>query len=383
MGAASVVSHALARSTFAILLPAIESELLSNRQESGLLGSSNFLAYLLAVGLVTTISGRVEPIRLMVGGLTIAVVGFLVLAAADGVPTLSLGQALTGAASAGIWMSAPTIATAAAPADKRGMVMGFMSSCMGLGILLAGQWTNLVRVVTDDDQAWRPTWLAAAAFTVVVLLVMVLVVRVPETARVQGTISLAHLKTVPRWFTLATSYWLFGFVVSSFTAFFGLLLKDEGFSARHITNLLSALGLAAVFGAITLGRVSDRVGRSPVLTGSMAVIAAASALSLTGREPFAAIAILGFGAASFTFPVLVAAYLRDHLEDRAFSNALGALTMIYGSALILGPTVAGTVADSRLGLSAVFIGLAILSLAAAAGAVVLPRARNQTAEVVG
>ena len=115
MASCAVVSHALARATFPILLPAIETELLSNRQQSGLLGSANFVAYLVGVAVVTVISGRVEPMRLLLGGLVAALIGFVLLAVADGLWSLAAGQALTGLGSAGIWMSAPAIATGAAP----------------------------------------------------------------------------------------------------------------------------------------------------------------------------------------------------------------------------------------------------------------------------
>ena len=375
MGASAVVSHALARSTLPILLPAVESELLSNRQQSGFLGSANFVAYMVGVGLVTVISGRVEPIRLLAGGLLTALGGFAVLALAEGFATLVIGQALTGMGSAGIWMAAPAIATAAAAPHRRGLVMGFVSSTMGLGILAVGQGTNLLRAVTDDDEAWRPTFVGAAVFAGLVLALVVTVIRVPATAPVEGGVSLQRLRTVPRWLVLAVGYWLFGLVASSFTAFFGLLLKDRGFAAAHITNLFSLLGLAAVIGPINLGRLSDRVGRRPILIGSMVAMAVSAALTLTGREPWVAVAIALFGATSFTFPVVIATYLRDHLQDRAFTNALGALTLIYGTALVIGPAAAGTVADTGLGIDAVFVALAAVSAAAAIAAALLPGSR--------
>ncbi len=372
MAASVVVSHALARATLPILLPAIETELLSNRQQSGLLGSANFIAYLVGVALVTVISGRVEPVRLLLGGLTAAVCGFLLLAVADDLATLAAGQALTGFGSAGIWMSAPAIATGAAPTNRRGMVMGLMSSTMGFGILLAGQGTNLLRTASGDNQLWRPIWVAAACFTGLIALLVVTIIRLPSTEAIAGGVSVRLLRTVPRWVVLSCGYWLFGIVSSSFPSFFGLLAKDQGFSAGHITNLFSLLGLAAVIGAVNLGWVSDRIGRRPVLTGAMAAIGVAAALALLGREPFAALSIATFGAASFTFPVLTVAYLRDHLEDRAFTNALGALTLVYGTALIIGPTLAGTIADTDLGLDAVFGGMAVISLLAAAVIAFLP-----------
>ena len=64
-----IVSHTLARSTYPILLPAIEEELLGSHQLAGALTTINFAAYLVGVGVVTAISGRTEPIRLLLSGL--------------------------------------------------------------------------------------------------------------------------------------------------------------------------------------------------------------------------------------------------------------------------------------------------------------------------
>lgn len=370
MALCAVVSHTLGRSTYPILLPAIEAELLSSHQESGLLTTVNFGGYMLGVLVMTSVSGRFEPARLLAGGLASSTVGFVLLASAAGFWTLAAGLLLTGLGSAGIWMTAPIIATGVVPADRRGTVMGLLSSTMGLGLIVVSQGTNAMRAVGDDDGLWRPTWSVAAVYGGLLLAAVIAVLRLPATNRIAGGVSLQRLRTVPGWVPITVSYWLFGFVVSSFTPFFGAALEDVGFSRAHVGNLYALFGLSAVFGAVSLGRVSDRTGRQPVLVGALLVMAAAALLVLTGTEPFAAAAAIGFGAASFTFPVLVAAYLSDHLQERAFSNAFGALTLFYGSALVTGPILSGTIGDSSLGFPVVF---SLVAAAAVTGALVLVR----------
>ncbi len=354
-----IVSHTLARSTYPILLPAIEGDLLSGHQQSGLLTTANFAAYMAAVAVVTTVSGWLEPVRILKMGILTAAIGFVLLARAQGFGGLAIGQALAGFGSAGIWMTAPSIATSTVAANRRGTVMGLISSTMGLGIIVSSQGTRLYRQAAGDDELWRPTWVAAAVFAFALLALIVAGLRTPTTATISGGVSLSRLRTVPGWLPLTVGYVLFGLVISSFNPFFGAALEDHDFSRSHIANLYSLFGVAAVFAAVGFGRVSDRVGRRPVLLGAVVVLLVASLLVLTGREPFATIAALAFGAASFTFPVLVAAYLSDHLKDRAFSNAFGALTLIYSCSLVIGPSISGTVGDSRFGFEAVFIGVAV------------------------
>ncbi|MEM8922744.1 MAG: MFS transporter [Actinomycetota bacterium] len=354
MAMAVVVSHALARSTYPVLLPAIEEELLDGHQQSGALTTVNFAAYLLGVLAVTSISGRFEPARILGVGLAAATGGFVLLSTAAGYLTLAVGLALAGVGSAGIWMTAPVLATGAVSPRRRGTVMGLLSSSMGLGIVAAGLGTNAIRAAADDPGLWRPTWAAAAAYAALVTAAVVVVLRVPSTERIAGGVSLRRLRTVPAWLPLALGYWCFGIVVSSYTPFFGAALEEYGFSRRHVGNLYSLFGLSAVVGAVGLGRVSDRFGRRPVLLGSLAAMVLAALLVLLGREPWAAVSAIAFGAASFTFPVLVAAYVSDHLGGRAFANALGALTLFYGTALVIGPVLSGTIGDSSLGFPVVF-----------------------------
>ena len=375
----AVVSHALARSTYPILLPAIEDELLADHSQSGALTTINFGAYLGGVALVTGVSGRVEPARLLAVGTGLATAGFLLLADADGFGQLAAGQALTGLGGSAVWMSAPVLATGAVTPERRGTAMGALSSAMGLGIIAASQGTRMWRSVEGDDSLWRPTWLGAAAFSALVLLLVVGVLRTPGTAAISGGISLARLREVPGWRPLSLAYWLSGLVISSFTAFLGAALEEDGLSREHVANLYSLFGLATACGALTLGRLSDRIGRRPVLQATLAGTGLASLLVLTGREPWATLAAVLFGASAFTYPVLIAAHLSDHLQGRAFANAFGALTLIYGSALTAGPYVAGAVGDG-FGFDPAFGGLAAL---AGAGTVVISRLPHPTGHSPG
>ena len=351
----AIVSHSLSRSTYPILLPAIENDLLGgSHAKSGTLGTILFVAYMAGVAGVTTFSGRVEPALLLKGGLISSAIGLGTLGIANDFTSLSAGIVLTGFGSAGIWMSAPALATGAVPPHRRGTVMGLLSSTMGFGILLISQGTTIVRQITDDDGAWRPTWLAGMAYSTIVLVAVTVLLRTEATERVAGGISFAQLKGVPGWIALSAGYSTFGIIVSVYTPFLGAKLEEDGFSRPHVSAIYSLMGVAAIPGAIGIGRLSDRIGRRPVLIGTMAGMCGASLLVLSGREPFASVSAAAFGACSFAFPVMVAAVVRDHTSDRAFSKALGAMTLIYGVGLIVGPIAAGYIADSRFGFDLVY-----------------------------
>ena len=49
------------------------------------------------------------------------------------------------------------------------------------------------------------------------------------------------------------------------------------------------------------------------------------------------VAVVVFGAASFSYPSLTATFVSDHVSDRTFAAVLGSMTMFYGPASVIGP----------------------------------------------
>lgn len=372
-----MVSHTLARTTYQVLLTAIRDDLLSqSNQRAGLLATVTFVAYMLGVAVMTQFSGKIEPLVTLVLGLWVCLGGLMVLTVAEDFAQLAAGVALLGSGSGGIWMSVPAIATGAVDASRRGMVMGFLSSSIGFGLVLIGQCVRLVRGFLGDDGAWRPLWAIGAGFTAAVLVLVLVFMRPGATEQSNTKISLANLRQVDGWVPLTLAYILFGLVISGYAPFLGAKLTEDGFSEGHVATLYSLIGLSAIIGAVSLGRLSDRIGRRPVMASAMAMIGIASLLVLTGREPYATISAVINGSFSFAFPVLVTATLRDQVSDRAFSNALGALTLIYGVSLFVGPLIGGAIGDSSAGFDLLYLLVAVLALGSA-GLVLLVPSRAQ------
>lgn len=368
-----MVSHTLARTTYQVLLTAMRDDLLNqSNQQAGLLATVTFIAYMVGVAIMTQFSGRFEPLVTLILGLWVCIGGLLILTVAGDFAQLTGGVALLGSGSAGIWMSVPAIATGAVNASRRGVVMGFLSSAIGFGLVLIGQCVRLVRGVLDDDAAWRPIWAIGAAFAAIVMLLVIALMRPEPTEHADTRISLANLRQVDGWIPLTAAYILFGLVISGYAPFLGAKLTEDGFSEAHVATLYSLIGLSAIFGAVSLGRLSDRVGRRPVMATAMVMIAVASLLVLTGREPFASISAIINGSFSFAFPVLVTATLRDQVSDRAFSNALGALTLLYGISLFVGPVIGGAIGDSAAGFDLLYLLVAIMAVASALLVLVVP-----------
>jgi len=121
------------------LLPAISDDLVSSFTGAGFLGASYFAGYMLGVVGVTIVSARVEPITLLRVGLGLSALALASLTVAPNLGVLASGIFFAGLAGAGIWVPAPTIATALLADRHRGLVMGALTASMGAGLLIVSQ----------------------------------------------------------------------------------------------------------------------------------------------------------------------------------------------------------------------------------------------------
>lgn len=347
--ASTVVSHIFGRASYSILLSAISEDLVSSFTAAGFLGSSNFAGYLIGVVVVTGVSSRVEPIWLLRAGLVIAAGALVLLAVTPSFSLLTVGILFAGMAGAGIWITAPNIATRGVPASRRGLILGLLTASMGAGMLAVSLGTNAYRDRVGDPSAWRPVFGLEAIITIVILVAAIVLVRPAPTERMDDThrmFSASSLRTIPQWGLLMVAYTLYSALAGSWSQFLGLALEnDAGFDRSTATALFSVVAVAGFFGPLTLGWLSDRIGRDYTLGLGCACSAAASLLLTVGTNPAVTLAVALFGFSSYAIPVLTAAAVRDHLSDRPFGTAYGLITIIYAIGSLSAAQVGGWLAD--------------------------------------
>lgn len=143
------------------------------------------------------------------------------------------------------------------------------------------------------------------------------------------------------------------------------LARDLGVEPLRAATLVSTLGIAAVAGRLSMGWLSDRIGRRAILAGGL-IAQAVSFLTLghAGGVPglFAGAVLFGFsyGTVSVIFPAMVADFF-----GRAHAGGLvGLLFGLAGPTAALGPVGAGWIYDRLGGYGVAFWLSAGLNLAA-------------------
>lgn len=342
-----VISHSIGRSVYGLLLTAIRDDFGLTNAQAGYPGSGVFGLYVAGVIAVVFAAPRLEPITIMRTAVALCVVGLAVTSFATGLVTLTLGVALVGGAGAGVWMTAPVLATEYVSERRRGLVIGALTSTIGLANIGFGLGTSSWRSLADDDEMWRPIYVVALVFTAAVLVGLLSVARFRATdgIAVRG-FDLSILRRIPAWREVTIAYAIFGGTSAGFLTFIIAALEEHGGIAESTSPLIfSLMGICGMVAAPAAGALSDRVGRVAVLKLALVVMFSAACLVVVGgRAPTIAGALL-YSAGGSTFPTLVATYVRDSLDSRSFSQALAIMTVLFSLMAAVMPTAVGALAD--------------------------------------
>lgn len=358
--ASACVAQAFGRFTYGVVLPAVRDDLLGSNRAAGLVGTLNVGAYLAGTLGVAALSSRLGPVALVRLGLCLSTAGLLAASQAGSGPVLGAAVALAGLGGAAIWIPSPRLAAAVLPPRRRGLAAGLVGTGIGVGIVLAGWLADVLR--TDGGEvAWREVYGVEGLIGVAVLAAVLVVLRdeervAPVPGAGGGFGGFAALRRIDGWRALSLAYASFGFMYLLVFAFLVARLEDDaGYSSAEASAMFSAVGVAAVFGGLLLGPLSDRVGRRAALVASFAAFGLSTVAVLTGDQPWVVLGAVGVGVAFSGAPAIIAAYVVDATDAATYGPVYSAATLAFGVAQMAAPQVGGVLADWRGSFTSVFV----------------------------
>ena len=371
--ASACVAQAFGRFTWGVVLPDARDDLLGGSNTlAGFFGTLNVTAYLLGTLAVSWASSRVTLVGLVRIGLVISTTALGVAGFAPSGPVLGMALFAMGIGGAVIWIPAPAISARSLPPQRAGMAVGLVGSGIGIGIVFAG---TMASILGDDTDGWQTLYRIEFAIAVVVLVGAFAGLRShgDRPAVAGGFGGFSALRTVDGWVPVTIAYASFGF---AYILVFGFLVArledDSGFSSSEAAAMFSLVGAATVVGGLSLGPLSDRIGRRVTLTTAFVIFALCGLLVLTGSQPWVAIAAIGIGLMFSGMPALIIAHIVDQTDVDTYGPAFSAATLAFGVTQMISPQIGGALADALGSFTWVFVLSATVSLIGAAASSRLP-----------
>lgn len=295
------VCYGLARFGYGFFVPAFKEEFALDPSTIGLVASSSYLAFCLAIVCSTLLSPLLGSRAMVIIGGSLALIGILIIATSPTTWVFSVGVIVAGS-SAGV--ISPPLAQAVAqkvPEKVRNRTQTVINAGTGIGVAIAGP------IALIAQTQWRGAWIAFAALALVST-VWVAFATPPTRPKLQaqqrrrdftGITSQISSALPPGSGRLVCGSVLFG-IASAAVWVFGrdLLLSQGGLGHSDSTLAWILLGIFGILGALT-GDLVSRVGLRAswqMLTLLLAVTILALAL-LPGHFIVVCTAISIFGAA--------------------------------------------------------------------------------------
>jgi MFS family permease len=356
------------RYAYGMLLPEMLPDLGISKTKAGTIFAVYFLVYSVSTPVLGTLSDLFNY-RLLVPLFTVVLAtGALLMAYADGFLKACLIFSIAGLGNAACWAPVAALVSKWVPDHKRGTALSFVTMGVGMGILL---WSTLIPMIVSAAD-WRAGWLSLGLFGFGVAALNIALVRNPveldrpkfslqEHAR-QVWITYKSLFGNKTFWMVGTAYLLIGFNVLVPFTFLPVYARESLHLAYATsTRLIAVIAFFGIIGQLTLGPLSDRVGRVHVLI-LCGLIMGAGCLGMIfprtvwGLYVFTAVYGLGYGP---IWPVY-AALASDFFPKSNTGSVVGLWTVFLGIGSMASPVVCGWTIDKTASYSFAF-GLGLCS----------------------
>lgn len=373
----------LGRFALGMLLPSMGATLDLSYAQMGFIGTGNFIGYFVAVFLtryaVAHFGSRpVICMALLVLGLSMILIG-----EADGFMQVMLLYCVTGAASGFANVPMVSLVTHWFPPEQRGRAAGIMSIGSGLGIMFSAV---VIPLVNDrmGPEGWRTSWLIFGVIGLALAAACLVLLRehsqtYPKTPTPAKAAAASAAKPAPtakagRWLVphLGSAYFMFGFTYSIYVTFIvTTLVQERGYTEAVASDFWFWVGVLSMFSGPVFGAVSDWLGRRAGLCLVFALQGLAYVLVAGAFPSFALYLSIGFfGICAWSIPSIMAAAVGDYVGPQQAVKVFGSVTLIFSLGQIMGPALAGVLAEESGGfassywLAAAMAGTAVLISAA-------------------
>lgn len=354
-------TYGLGRYAYGLFLPEIRQDFGLSTALLGLIASGSYAAFLIGTAVSSVVAARTGPrLPVIVGGLS-AAAGMLMIGLSQSPLVLAAGVVIAGSGSGWAYPPMPDAVARLVSEERRARTLTAINSGTSYGVMIAGP------VALLAGSQWRTAWLAFAAITLCATLWNAMLL--PGKAGPGETAALPRLRwswfVCPRSGPLLIAALLLGLTSAVYWTFAVDLISQTGsFSGSAGRVFFVCVGVAGIIGGLA-GSLIERFGLRGMFRASVLVLALSLCLIPLMISSWAGVLGSGvlFGAAFITMTGAGAVWVMEVFRDRP-SAGLGAYLLIFSVGQLVGPVLAGLIADP-FGLEAAFYLAGAITAAAA------------------
>ena len=358
----------LGRFGYSAILPSMQKDLDISTAAAGSLASWNLGGYTIMAAVGGFLAARLGARKVATAGIVITAAGMLLTGLSNGLFTASAARLITGLGSGMVLVPSITLMAAWFPTRRLGLASAIVSSGAALALVVVGLVVPPI-ISSGGNDGWRLAWYFFAGTAICVGIAYGVLQRNRPAVDVSkrskpaadgsprrpaGALArqtAVDFKKVVRsgyaWH-LGFVYLLYGFAFLIFQTFFQKrLTADLDYTSKAAGYLFLLIGVGGFLGAPLWGSVSDRIGRGRALALMFLIMAVAAALfAWWPAMPGLIISAFILGLAGMGLPGVVGAGCGDQFGPVLASAALGLVTIFTGVGMVLGPYLAGRLADT-------------------------------------
>lgn len=343
-------TYGLGRYAYGLFLPEIREDFGLSTAVLGLIASGSYAAFLIGTAVSSVVAARTGPrFPVVIGGLS-AATGMLMIGTSQGPLVLAAGVVLAGSGSGWAYPPMPDAVARLVNEERRARTLTAINSGTSYGVMLAGP------VALLAGSQWRVAWLAFAALALCATLWNARLL--PGKAGPGETAALPRLRwswfVCPRSGPLLVAALMLGLTSAVYWTFAVDLISQTGsFSGAGGRIFFVCVGVAGIFGGLA-GSLIGRFGLRGTFRAAVLVLAVSLCLLPLTISSWAGVLGSGllFGVAFIMMTGASAVWVMEVFRDRP-SAGLGAYLLIFSVGQLVGPVLAGLIADP-LGLEAAF-----------------------------
>ena len=369
----------LGRFSLGMLLPSMGASLNLSYSQMGLIGTGNFVGYMISVVLAGMIARGIGARWTISIGLVLVGSSMVLISQAMGFLAVMSLYVATGIGSGLANVPMMGLVSHWFLKSTRGRAAGIMLSGNGIAIVFTGlliPWIN----TTIGTEGWRTGWLTIGVISLIVAVVAAFFLRNEPGEKNLMPIGLADNPTTSaeteseegkrstKWAMvhLGCIYSFFGATYVVYATFIvTAMVNERGFGENTAGTFWAVVGGLSIFSGPLFGWLSDRLGRKigivvvyTLFTLSYVLVAA----NLPNVFLYASIGI--FGMVVWSIPTIMSAAVGDYTGPVRAARAFGFITLFFGAGQITGPAVAGFLADMTGTFSMAFWLCALLTASA-------------------